>query len=156
MLPPQNHAPPLGLRIPAHLARAKRARRGAALIMVLVCLSVAVAAVLGMLRSAIVEQQQLRSQRQQLQAARLAEAGIERAYAQLRSAATYSGEVWKVSAEELGGADAAAVTIRVDANKEQPQERVITVQADYPNDPTRHVRKNLEAKLILENEKVQP
>ncbi len=78
------------------------------------------------------------------------------ALAQAGQRAAYSGEVWKISAEELGGADAAAVTIRVEVNSEQPQERMIAVEADYPSDPIRHVRKNLEAKFILENEKVQP
>jgi hypothetical protein len=79
-----------------------------------------------------------------------------RVWPKLRSAVTYSGEVWKVSAEELGSSDAAAVTIRVDANNDQPQERTITVQADYPDNPTRHVRKSLAATLIIEKEKVQP
>jgi type II secretory pathway pseudopilin PulG len=123
--------------------------------MVMVCLAVALAAVLGMLRSAIVEQQQLRTQRQNLQVVRLAEAGVDRAHAQLSRAADYQGETWDVPANELSSIDAAAVTITVKPVADHPDQRSIHVQADYPNDPVRRIRKTLETTLVLDQKEEQ-
>ncbi|HEY1599296.1 MAG TPA: hypothetical protein VGG64_06820 [Pirellulales bacterium] len=131
------------------IARRRVARRGVALIAVLCCLMVAAVVVLNMLRSTIMEQRQLRGQRQHLQAERLAEAGLERGLAQLQQSSTYAGEIWRITAVELGGASAGAVTIRVEPLKDRPQERTILVQADYPDDPLHRVRKTREASFTL-------
>jgi Tfp pilus assembly protein PilX len=109
-----------------------------ALIAVLCCLMVAGVVVLNMLRSSIIEQRQLRAQRQHLQAERLAEAGLERAVAQLRQSSTYAGETWLIAAAEL-----------VEPINDRPQERTILVQADYPDDPLHRVRKTREASVTL-------
>ena len=124
---------------------------GARCVAVLVCMTIASVVVLNMLRTTIMEQRQLRTQRQHLQAERLAAAGLDRAVAQLQQSATYSGETWQIAAEELGGASAGSVTIRVEPINDRPQERTIAVQADYPDDPLHRVRKNRESSVTLSN-----
>lgn len=132
------------------------ARRGAALIMVLVCLAAAMGAILGMLRSTIVEQKQLRTQRQNLQVDQLAEAGLARAHAQLEHAADYRGETWNVPASELGTADSAAITISVNPVVDHPERRTIKVQADCPTDQARRIRRTLDASIALDQGEQQP
>ena len=132
-----------------HSYRGRRPQRGAALMAVLVCLLVAGLAVLGMLRGAVTEQRQLRDQRQHLQAERLAEAGMDRACAQLQVSAAYSGETWRIAANELGGPSAATVTIRVAAVADGKNERRVFVQSDYPDDSLRRTRKTREKVITL-------
>jgi Tfp pilus assembly protein PilX len=120
----------------------RAARRGLVLVAVLVCLAAAAMTILAILRTTMIELKQLRAQQQHLQADRLAEAGIERAHAQLNRSPTYTGETWTIAADELGGTAAASVLITVTEVQDQANQRQIRAQADYPNDSDRRVRKS--------------
>jgi len=120
-------------------------RSGMVLVGVLVCLAAAALTIMAILRTTTMEFRQLRTQHQHLQADRLAEAGVERAHAQLSLSPTYAGETWTVTAAELGGTAAATVLITVAEVKDQPNQRQIHAQADYPNDSERRVRKSRDA-----------
>jgi type II secretory pathway component PulK len=119
-------------------------RRGSMLVIVMVLLLV-VAGVVGALVQVLhVERRQIRSHDARLQAAWLAEAGLERAAGRLRSAADYEGETWTVPAGSFGGAHGGSVEIRVEPVAASPQLRRISVTADYPADPERRKRKSRE------------
>jgi Tfp pilus assembly protein PilX len=127
----------------------RAARRGMVLVGVLVCLAAAALTIMAILRTTTIELRQLRTQQQHLQADRLAEAGVERARAQLSLSPTYTGETWTVTADELGSTAAATVMITISEVKDQANQRQIHAQADYPNDSERRVRKSRDAIATL-------
>ena len=128
-----------------------RPRCAAVLLAVLVCLVVMGTVMLAILRSAASEQRQLRGRQQQMQAERLAEAALERALAQVRAAAEYSGETWRVPAEEMGGRFAGVASIRVEPIAERRHERRVVVSADYPDDNVYRTRTTREAVITIDN-----
>jgi len=129
--------------------RTSSPRRGAVLLAAMVCLIVASMVALGIVRAALGAQRQLRVSQRSVQAERLAEAGIERAAAQLRGAADYQGETWQLSAAEMGGKLPAVAVIRVEAVAGQPLQRRVIVQADYPDDQTQRARHTSDAIITL-------
>ena len=107
-------------------------RAGAVLIMALVCL-VLVAALGGTLvRWAAMEHKLLRAKEDQSQARWLAEAGIERAAAQLAEAADYRGDTWEVVRADLPSGQPARVAIHVTPGDEDSRRRTIAVDVEYP------------------------
>jgi type II secretory pathway component PulK len=117
-----------------------RKRQGFALLAVMCCLIAVSFLVVNWLKTASFEREQLRGVERRLQADWLAEAAIERAAAKLAQNENYSGETWKIAAADLGGADAAAVEIKVSSNSKRAAERTISVSADFPAEPLRRVR----------------
>jgi hypothetical protein len=131
----------------------RASRRGAVLVLALVCL--ALISVMGgaLLRWALMEHTLLRSREQASQARWLAEAGIERATAKLAAAqqaggpggggqgaepADYTGETWVIPAADLPGGEPARVRLRVAPIEEG--RRSIEVEVEYPfqsNTPVR-------------------
>jgi hypothetical protein len=67
-------------------------------------------------RTVLRERSRLASQQFQLQAVRLAEAGIHRAIARLAIDPQYQGETWSVLADQLDNTHAAEVRIRIAPN----------------------------------------
>lgn len=134
--------------------RHRRQRRGAVLIMALVCL--ALAAIIGgaLLRWAVLEHKLLADRADQSQARWLAEAGIERAAARLASDAEYAGEIWKIAADELPAGQAGRVELRIDAIDGQSRQHSITVVAEYPLEvrPPARVRKQVTYQLPPKDE----
>jgi len=115
-------------------------RRGAVLVVVLVCFVLAAAIFLFLGRLALRERWTSESQYEGLQAQWLAEAGIERAAARLAGDPGYAGETWTLSAKEIADRDGGVVRIHVtDANK-NAKARLVRVEADYPADPVHHCR----------------
>ena len=112
-------------------------RRGAALLITLVCL--VLLAVIGgaLLRLVLLERKLLDSRERHCQSRWLVEAGLERAAARLAAEPDYQGETWALSAEELGGQEPGVVNIQVVAAPDRPAWRRIVVQADYPPDARR-------------------
>jgi Tfp pilus assembly protein PilX len=107
-------------------------RRGAVLIIALVCL-VLVAAMGGtLLRWAAMEHKLLRAKEDESQARWLAEAGIERAAAQLGEATNYTGETWDIAAVDLPSAEPARVPLNVKPIEGQTRRRTIEVAVEYP------------------------
>jgi Tfp pilus assembly protein PilV len=106
--------------------------RGFVLIAVMVALAVALAIVVSWLQIIIVERQSLRDQQYRLQTEWLAESALARAAARLRIDPNYSGETWQVSLTEPGGEVAGEALIRVESAAENPQRRVVRVEANFP------------------------
>ncbi|HWB07677.1 MAG TPA: hypothetical protein VG826_00430 [Pirellulales bacterium] len=118
-------------------------RRGAVLILALVCL--ALISVIGgaLLRWALMEHALLRSREQASQARWLAEAGIERAAAKLAAAQRegepdYTGETWLIPAADLPGGQPGRIRLQVAAI--EPGRRSIEVEVEYPLESAAPVR----------------
>jgi Tfp pilus assembly protein PilX len=118
----------------------QRRRCGIVLVVVLVCLVVAMAMSVVVVRQIAAERQAVQMGRRSVQALWLAEAGIERAVARLAADPKYAGETWTISAKELAADDGAVVKIQVETIAGQPERRSIRVEADYPDAPERRCR----------------
>lgn len=115
-------------------------RRGAVLMIVIVCVVVAAAICGLLLRMAVLGRSSADAQHRRAQAQWLAESGIERAVARLAQDPRYSGETWTLAPEELprGGLVRIVIQPPLDhAAKGAPAgRRLVRVEAQYPNDPT--------------------
>jgi type II secretory pathway component PulK len=134
-------------------------RRAAALLVVIVLLAVASAVIVSVVKLAAAQRRQLQAEQWSLQAAWLAESGLDRAAARLAANADYQGETWAVPAEELDHSAAAAVSIHVEPVANKPERRLVRVQADYPDDPQQRARQVREAIVLLRSsntERVKP
>jgi hypothetical protein len=124
----------------ALLSRHRLRRSAAALVAVLILLTMVIGVAGGLVCLLALEQRQLRSHDDQLQSLWLVEAGLQKASAQLDQAPAYAGETWVVPAEALGGRRAGRVTIRVAPVENEPDRRTVSVTADYPDDPVHRHR----------------
>ncbi len=107
-------------------------RRGAILVAVIVCLMVAAALLVCIVRQLGMGRQTQQTSHRSVQAWWLAEAGVERAAARLAANAAYAGETWRISAAELDGNDAAEVRIKAEPMAGRAGQWRIRVEADYP------------------------
>jgi type II secretory pathway component PulK len=126
---------------------------GAALIVVLVGMAVTTMIFLSVLKLIAVERQSIELQTRQSQAGWLAESAVQRAVARLSADAGYHGETWNISAQELGGRDAATITIRVADVAGKTDRRTVRVEADYPADPYQRARQGRELIVQLKGPK---
>lgn len=126
-----------------------RDRRGAVLVVALICVMLATAILGSVLQITLSCRRQVRQQARAVQSAWLAEAGVERAAAQLRVDPAYTGETWNIPAEQLGGPDGGAVTITVAEKSADSGPQIITVRADYPSGQTLRVRTTKQIEIIL-------
>jgi len=116
-----------------------RSSRGVALVVAIGCL-VAVSMYLGATgRLAMLRRAAARTEADRAQAVWLAESGLARAAARLAQEPGYTGEVWSVSADELGAAHGGRVEIVVEPAGDGPS-RAVRATADYPDDPAQRVR----------------
>jgi type II secretory pathway component PulK len=125
-------------------------RRGTVIAAALVEFLVAAAILFAVLQSVVGHHRQLLKARHEVQAQWLAQAGIDRAVAQLGKSASYQGETWHVPAEELDGMDAAEVQIRVERVAENSDELHLTVEARDPSDPIHCVKQTREVTIHLQ------
>jgi len=109
-----------------------RHTRGSVLTAAIVCLIVALLLGAALARSIVLQHRMARAELQRLQAFWLAEAGVARAAAALRSKADYPGEVWQFSVVGPAGLLPSAVQIRVETVPDQPQKRLIRAEARVP------------------------
>ncbi|HEY2827919.1 MAG TPA: hypothetical protein VGJ04_09990 [Pirellulales bacterium] len=126
-----------------------RHRRGAVLVAALVEFIVAAAILFAVLQAVVGHQRQLLAGRQQIQAQWLAQAGIDRAVAQLQKSPDYRGETWRVSADELDGIAPAEVQIRLETVPERTDDLHLSVQAKYPADSVHCVQQTRETTIHL-------
>ena len=126
-------------------------RRGAVLVMVLVCAMVALVIFASIVKLAAAGRRVTDEQARQVQASWLAESGLERAAWRLAAEADYTGETWTLSADQLSGADAAVVKIEVEAVPEQPNRRLVRIRADYPDHPQHRSRQSKQAVVEVES-----
>ena len=114
--------------------------RGLVSVAVLVCLLVMTLIFGSLLRLVQSQRALVSNQERRLQADWLVESGLDRAAARLGEDAAYRGETWTLPADELGGKTPGVVTIVVALRREAADQRLVTVQADYPRDPRRRAR----------------
>ena len=126
-------------------------RRGAVLLMALICLTLLVMFGASLLKLALMERKALESRQRTSQARRLAEAGFERAAARLAHDPAYRGETWSLAGDEAVSGRPAAVTIQVDVVEDHPDRRWIAVQADYPSDAATRARQSKQGEFNLAN-----
>jgi Tfp pilus assembly protein PilX len=119
---------------------ASQRRRGAALIAALVCLVIVMALLGHMLVGALRMGRQMRVERDRRQCELLLQSGLDRAAFQLAAAEPYSGEVWNVATDEIGGSGEGQVTIQVSRNGDSPP--LIHVLAEYPMGSEHSIRRS--------------
>jgi hypothetical protein len=115
-------------------------RRGAILIVILVCFFVAASMFALLARHSVAEHRAAETQLWTAQAQWIAEAAIDRAAARLAVDANYTGDTWTISAAELGGDDGAKARIHIEKIDGSPNLRTVRVEADYPDDPVHRAR----------------
>jgi len=119
-----------------------RSRRGAVLVVALVCVAIATVVFVSIVKMAGTERKATQTEARRLQAVWLAESALQRAAWKLASDDAYSGETWTVAAEQLAGTDAGLVEIEVESIPDEPNRRLVRVQADYPNHAEQRVRRS--------------
>ena len=129
--------------------------RGAALAVALITLMVVMLMTGAILQSLLASRRQLLLGENELQAAWLAESGLQRAASQLRSQADYDGEAWSVSGlqDEPNGAQG-LVKIEVTSRAAEPMTKRITATATYPLGSPRQIA--IQRVLEVRIGKVQP
>lgn len=139
------------MTVPAGLHRkpGRAPRRAAAVVVAIVCLVVASVIFLTLVRTMIAQRDSVEAAAWRIQAAWLAESGLERAAAQLAADAAYRGETWTIPAEELDSHNAAVVRIEVQPVSESPNARQVRVQADFPNHPEHRARQTKETVVYV-------
>lgn len=114
-------------------------RRGAALLVVIIVLTMGSLVGATLLRMAFVQRRQLLNERLRTQAARLAEAGVQRALVKHAADAAYTGEVWNVEVPRREASTPAEVAITVEKTAASP-EPTLTVVAEFPKGATYRAR----------------
>ena len=121
----------------------------------LVCVAVASVFMVVMVRRALGEWKMVRLEARQVQCRWLAESALDRAAARLASDPKYQGEAWKIPAARLLGreqaaeSESAAVKIEVTAPAGKPAQRLIRVQADWPEAAAERARVSKQATIEL-------
>lgn len=122
-----------------------RTRRGAVLIVVLVCMGVAMTIVLGVVQISLRQRRQLRQDLQMEQTKWLMDAGIGQAIARLKAQPDYDGETMSVAPAIKKYANA---TIEISVNRiDQPTDQVrvrITAQLGEPSEQIALTRRSQE------------
>jgi hypothetical protein len=127
-------------------------RHGAILVVVLVCLMVAAAIFVCVVRQVGMSRQAGQTSHRSVQAGWLAEAGAERAAARLAASAAYAGEIWHIPAAELRGTDTAEVRIKAERLAGRAGRWRIRVEADYPTAPELRCRRVKE--IVIDREQI--
>lgn len=131
------------------MSRKSQARRGAALVMALVAITILTIIGGALVRLAVVETKTVDVQQRERQARRLAEAGVARAAAQLKADPEYRGETWSFTGAAALPGGSAQVTIEVSEVSDKPGSRRITAAADYPSNATLRARQRQTAEFEL-------
>lgn len=123
-----------------------QSRRGAAIVMVMICLLLVSMLGASLLKLALSERKQTIRQYHQTQADWLAESAADRAVARLLSGPEYTGETWEISAADIGDGKSGRAVIEV-VSPESPatDQRVevrkqVDIVVDYPDDEVNRVR----------------
>jgi hypothetical protein len=127
-------------------------RRGAVLAAALVEFVVASAILFAVLQDVVRHHRQLMTGRQQIQAQWLAQAGVDRALAQLRKSPDYRGETWRIPSDELDGDSKAQVEIHLDPLADHPDDLHLFVVAEYPTNSIHNSRQTLESTIHLKQD----
>ena len=104
------------------------------LIAALVCMSVVTVVGAGLAKRLVAHHRQTMLIERQQQSFWLAESSLQRAVGKLRSDSEYTGETWRLSAEELGADHSGSVVIHVSASDDAANAKLVRVEARYPED----------------------
>ncbi len=118
------------------------------MIIVMVCLLLVSIIGASMLKLTFALRQQIQREQLRLQAIWLAEAGVERAAALLMTDKNYVAEDWSLEAENAINGKPALVKIRVEADEQIVNRRVVSVVADYPSDS--HQRARVSKRVVVD------
>ncbi len=124
------------------------ARRGSVLVIVLVSLLVASMLGVGLIKTVLIHQRQMRVLSGQQQGFWLAEAGLQRAARQLANTPEYEGEIWDVAEDVLGSSRTAKVTIEV-VKPDEGNEREIRVAVHLDDGRAQPTGYQREHRLLL-------
>lgn len=108
------------------------ARRGAVLVIVMVCLMLISLLMASLLKSALLQRRQIVKEQNRVQAEWILESALERAALQRLQDPKYQGEIWKINPDELGTRYAGSAEIIL--NREGTDKNRISIQArvTYP------------------------
>ena len=153
--------------------RRGRDRRGAILILAIVCVAVTMSIMALLVRFALMHHATQKNQHRAAQANWLVESALDRAAARLAIDPSYTGETWNISAEEFfaskqaseqsseTGPPGKAALVRIEVKPvaasllayipltDSPVEHMIHVTADYPNDPKHRARRSKQIFVTL-------
>ena len=124
-------------------------KRGAVLLVALVCVSIASAVMYGIVHLALQTRRQVDLEQRQIQAGWILESAVDRSVAKLAGERDYSGEEWSLGAEEIGGRYAAAVRIEVEQIDGEDGWVQVRIVADYPAELPHRVRQTREFRMQL-------
>jgi hypothetical protein len=125
-------------------------RRGAILVVILVCFVIAATLFVVLARSAISQRRAAETRYWNLQAQWLGEAALERAAARSATDPKYDGETWRVPAAEFAASQGGTVKIEVAKDDDPPGRRLVRVEAFYPDDPVHCCR--WEKQVVMDRE----
>jgi Tfp pilus assembly protein PilX len=92
-------------------------------------------------RAYLQNHRQLRREQDQAQAQWLADSAVDRALAQRKLNASYTGETWQVELPRASGEPAAGVaTIKIEPTNDEPPAVQIKVEAHFPPDDPQGIR----------------
>jgi type II secretory pathway pseudopilin PulG len=128
------------------LTNSRRPARGIALVVVIVTMSIALTLFALWSRTIVQEHRRMAARQYQLQATRLAEAGVRRAMAVRAANPLYNEETWSISREDFAGPHAAAVRIRVGPVGETGRLRY-EATAEFPAGATRRAQVTREIEI---------
>lgn len=114
------------------MSNPKQRRRGAALVLAMVCLLVVATISVALTRALLDEHRQAQRRQHQLQALWVADSAVQRAAAQLKSSTDYEGETWQIDKEAMGGKWSAEAVIQIEPVESHESLRRIVVHARYP------------------------
>lgn len=119
-------------------------RRGTVIIITMVVLLILMAISATLVSSVVQTRTQFVREEQRLQTALIADAGLSRAIAQLRTNGKFAGETWQIPAEQLNGVSPASVVISV---ADVAGERIVSAAAAYPLETPKPIRITRELRI---------
>jgi len=122
-------------------------RRGAVLVIVMVCLMLIMLLMASLLKSALMQRRQIIKEQFRVQAEWILESALERAARQRLNDPDYQGEVWQISPVDLGTRYAGSAEIKL--KPEGKDDRLISIEArvHYPENTSFSITRT--KKIIL-------
>lgn len=118
-----------------HQPRRKCVRRGAVLVALLICLLIVLMISAATVRVLVMQSRVAHDEAGHVQAAWLAESALDRAIVRLAKDANYDGETWEVAVDDGADSRRGVAVISIKAVEEQPNQKTISVEARWPDDP---------------------
>lgn len=132
-----------------NVSNRRRRSRAITMLSVILCLFVIMLFSGAVVKALTLRKWESRLDEKQLQCLFLVESAISRAHAQCRRDPKFSGEVWHVSAERHGKEEDGVATIHVEPVAGEPNQRRVTIEARWPDDPVARVQRIKELVIRL-------